>query len=637
MRPREPDGAGRIGAVLAVIVLGLGIAVRFFCLDADPDYYLWNGYVTDEGRWTAHARALALFGSIGSVGWPLHLTLAPLYQLASYAFFVAFDVSLWSSRLVSAICGSALLLTFWAALRRLATPEALVLALVMLAFELDLVVLSRIAVPEMAAMLLSALAYVLLVAERARAARLAAAGVLTAAAIGMKVTVLPVAPIFAVILLLRPREPAGAGSRGAALAAYGAGLLLPAALAGLGLLTRWPGAAPTIERTVDTVGGFIGVAELYAVAAFPFEDPVAPVLGIWTLAAGLAFLGAFGRRPGAEGDGEGRHLAAAGIWVVLYGGATLVLEYSPARYKLHLLVPLAIIVAVGLSALQRVGLGPLEVALAGLPGLRRWGVVLLLATPTACLLGPGLAVLAAMGGIDATRVRGRYACVLIALALVGTLLFRLRHRGALRLALLFPPLWVLGWLLAQRPPVWLPPPGLAFTTEEFAARWLLLAALAAVAAVAVSAGLARWEGSGARAGVLAVAVAYAVIALVRLAPGLLDPHYSIRAASRDLGQLLAGTAQPVRALESEVLFSDNRLPYRTIIGRQWPASRPELLLLGAPIRDPLRFLEREYRLVRTYAIDTSPEYVRMRLARATTPGPLPRTSIRLYQRIAPGG
>jgi Dolichyl-phosphate-mannose-protein mannosyltransferase len=636
MPPRDPDGAGRTGAVLAVIALGLGIGLRFFRLDADPDYYLWNGYVTDEGRWTAHARAMALFGDMGSVGWPLHLALAPLYQLASYGFFAALDVSLWSSRLVSAVCGSALLLTFWAAFRRLATPEALLLALVMLAFEPDLVVLSRIAVPEMAAMSLSLLAYVLLVAEGAGGARLAAAGIITAAAIGMKVTVLLVAPIFAVILLVRPPASADGRSRGAALAAYAAGLLLPVALAGLGVLTRWPDAAAGIRRTVDTVSGFIGLTEPYAVVAFPFEDPVAPVLGIWTLAAGLAFLGALVARSDAAGALEGRYLAAAGIWVVLYGGAMLVLEYFPARYKLHLLVPLAVIVAVGLTTLQRVGLGPLEAALADLRGVRRMVVVLLLAVPTAILLAPGLAVLATMGGIDVSRVRVRYACVLVALALVGALLLRLQHGGARRLALLFPPLWVLAWLIAQRPPVWLPASGPA-ATGEFAARWLLLVAAAVVGVVAVSAGLARGKGGGARWGMLAVATAYALIALVRLAPGYLDPHYSIRAASRDLGQLLAGAAQPVRTLESEALFSDNRLPYRIIHGRQWPPSRPELLLLGAPMHDPLRLLEREYRLVRTYRIYTSPEYVRMRLSRVTTPGPLPRTSIRLYQRIPPGG
>lgn len=635
MLPHEPDGVGRTGAILAMMVLGLGIALRFFRLDADPEYYLWNGYVSDEGRWTAHARAVALFGSIDSVGWPLHLALAPLYQLTSYGLFAALDVSLWSSRLVSAVCGSALLLTFWTVFRRLATPEALLLALGMLAFELDLVVMSRIAVPEMAAMSLSLLAYVLLVAERAGGARLAAAGLTTAAAIGMKVTVLPVVPIFAAILLARPRESAGGRSRGAALAAYAAGLLLPVAVAALGILTRWPGAAATIGRTVDTVGDFLGVTELYAVVAFPFEDPVAPVLGIWTLAAGLALLGALVCRSDAGGAAERRHLTAAGIWVVLHGGVMLVLEYFPARYKLHLLVPLAVIVAAGLTVLQRVGLGALEVALAGLRGPRRMAAALLLATPTAVLLGPGLAVLAAMNGIDASRLRVRYACVLVALALVGALLLRLRHGLVLRLALLFPPLSVLAWLIAQRPPVWLPSPGPATSTGEFAARWLLLVAAAAVGAVAVSAGLARWKGRGARAGVLAVATAYALIALIRLAPGYLDPHYSIREASRDLGQLLAGVAHPVRTVESEVLFSDNRLPYRIIHGRKWPASRPEVMLLGAPIEDPLRLLEREYRLARTYEIYTSPEYVRTRLSRVTTPGPLPRTSIRLYQRISP--
>ena len=48
--------------------------------------------------------------------------------------------------------------------------------------------LSRLAIPEMAAMLCELLAYLLLAGERPGRGRLVAAGVMTAAAVGMKAT-----------------------------------------------------------------------------------------------------------------------------------------------------------------------------------------------------------------------------------------------------------------------------------------------------------------------------------------------------------------------------------------------------------------------------------------------------------------
>lgn len=145
--PPETDGFGRLGRLLAVVVLAGGIALRVLYLDADPYYHSWNGYITDEGRWIAHARAMALFHNVSSVGWILHLLLAPLFQGVSYAVFALLGVSLLTSQLFTALCGSALLLIFWASLRRSVSPEALLLALGMLAIEMDLVVLSRVAVP----------------------------------------------------------------------------------------------------------------------------------------------------------------------------------------------------------------------------------------------------------------------------------------------------------------------------------------------------------------------------------------------------------------------------------------------------------------------------------------------------------
>ena len=43
------------GDVLVFLVVALGVGLRFLRLDADPYYYDWIGYVTDEGRWVDQA------------------------------------------------------------------------------------------------------------------------------------------------------------------------------------------------------------------------------------------------------------------------------------------------------------------------------------------------------------------------------------------------------------------------------------------------------------------------------------------------------------------------------------------------------------------------------------------------------
>src|SRR5438132_6787175 len=118
-------------ATISIIILGIGPRVLF--LDADPHYYDWIGYITDEGRWTDRARELALFGRLFEPVWSLHVVVAPLFQLMSYVVFALSGVSVWTSRLLSAISGCLVLIVFWIAFRRITTPEALFLGIVPLA------------------------------------------------------------------------------------------------------------------------------------------------------------------------------------------------------------------------------------------------------------------------------------------------------------------------------------------------------------------------------------------------------------------------------------------------------------------------------------------------------------------------
>ena len=447
--PTEPSRIGRLARGLSALVVAIGITLRFQDLGADPYYYEWNGYITDEGRWIAHARALTLFGGIGSVGSSLHLLLAPLFQAASFAVFALFDVSLWSARLVSAVSGSAVLAAFWATYRRAASPEALLLVLAMLAVEMDLVVLSRLAIPEMAAMALSLGGFLLILGDDPGRGRLIVAGTLTAAAVGMKATALPVVPILAAVVLARRPAPAERLTRRAALAAFAAGLLASALVAGAALVAT-EGTAP-LAGALRVVRGFVGLTDLYAFLAFPFDDTLAPVLGIWALAAWVGLLGALAAVEERADAPARRHLAAALLWAGLFAPIMLLLDYFPSRYKLHILAPLAVVTAVGLTRFQDGGLAGLESGLARLRGARRFGAALLVALPTAVVAGAALLSLGAAAGLDAGRVRARYAGMLLLLAAVAGLILLRLHRGrGIGFLVWFPLCWAGGWLLAER-------------------------------------------------------------------------------------------------------------------------------------------------------------------------------------------
>jgi hypothetical protein len=82
----------------------------------------------------------------------------------------------------------------------------------------------------------------------------------------------------------------------------------------------------------------------------------------------------------------------------------------------------------------------------------------------------------------------------------------------------------------------------------------------------------------------------------------------MRATSRQLGVLLAGTTDVIAAARTEGLFNENPLPYRSVLGRRWPARKPELIVIAFRFNDPDRLLEREYTLIGTYRLFLSPEY-----------------------------
>ena len=180
---------------LSVGVVFTGILLRCLYLDTDPRYYDWVGYITDEGRWIQGARNLALHGHVEvSSGMNFHLSMAPLFQLSNYLVFELLGVSLWTSRLFTALFGSAILVLFWRCLRRAVNPQALLVGVALLALQSDLIALSRVAVPEMVVMSFELAVYFLIVSGTSPW-QMVSAGALFLVACGMKATAALLLPV----------------------------------------------------------------------------------------------------------------------------------------------------------------------------------------------------------------------------------------------------------------------------------------------------------------------------------------------------------------------------------------------------------------------------------------------------------
>lgn len=601
-----PARLGNAGVqVLVVAVVLAGIMLRLLFLDADPDYYAWIGYITDEGRWVAHAREMALFGHLTNTDWLVHLLVAPLFQAGSYLVFLLLGVSLWSSRLLTALSGSAILVLFWLGLRRVLAPSAMLVALVLLAFEVDLVMLSRVAVPEMPAMLLQLAVYVLLVTGRPSRGRLFGAGLLLLAMVAIKATTLLMVAIFSVIVLVQPGdEPV---RRGRALLSFWAGFLTPLlpllAVLGLGWIPR-----PAAWANIGILGAFIGLSTPYSIAAFPFDTEFGPVFNVWAL--GLCLVGvAWLAQRGEPVELPLRRLyLTAGIWYGLYVPLMVVSLYFPDRYRLHILVPMAVGLAAGLTVASRVGSRKIAQVVGGRDAA---GVLALLSLslPTAAFWAPALAGVSARAGLDPTHLSLKLLCVVVALAITSWVVRRyaLSRDSLVRWLIVFPIAGVLLWLIGRRAGVldagfW-PAPRAAALPWWVVGPWV--GALAAYLLVRTGRG---WERSRWLALVPAAALCYGGLVVARVAPSYLHPRYTMKETSAALGVTLADAHDAIASSRSEGLFNGNALAYRSTLGRSWPPRKPDVIVIAFRFDDPQQVLQREYELIATYRLFISPDY-----------------------------
>jgi hypothetical protein len=592
---------------LAVALICFGILLRFLYLGADPSYSDWIGYITDEGRWTAHARGFALFGRTFDVGWPLHLLLAPLYQLSIYLIFSLSSVSVATARLLSAIAGSTLLVSFWMLMRRVVSPAALLVALTLLALEMDVLVLSRLAIPEIVVMAVQLIVYALIVATPGSPGPLALAGFLEAVAVGMKATGLPTFAIFLVVVLARPAKSYGTVK---SLAAFGAGFAGPFIGSALGWsLCCYPRGID--HAMLRTVWGFVQPSSVYGAVDFFFQDSLAPTLNAWAVALWLGIVG--WTSSDEDAPQLRRFLRTAAVWCATYSSMMLGLLYFPNRYKIHVFVPMAIVIAAGLTLFERVGLAGVDRALAldrGLAGALRVGLI---ALPTAVFWAP--LVMAGVGpATGPPHLRHQLTSVAAAFLPIAWILNTRRHRRQSNIFFVtFPLIAVVAWLALRRTsfpglPFW---PSLALST--FTGWWAAFLVAATALTILTNRGLRRASHSGENRLLTMGAVACIALSIVNVAPNYVDPHYSIREASRGLGQLLSGYGGVVSTFKGEGLFSENRLRYVSIVSeRAWQVNRPDVVVTVFDFRDSASqgVLERDYCLIARYPLYVSPECFR---------------------------
>jgi hypothetical protein len=526
-----------------------------------------------------------------------------------------------------------LLVAFWLAMRRRASAPALLVTVTMLAFQEDLIVFSRVAVPEMTVMAAQLLIYLAITSRRRRPWTLVLAGAASLFTVGIKMAALPVVGIFVLLVLIQPRDPSWDRSRWRDLTLFLTGLLSP--LIVLAALSAALGPGVVLPRTVALMNGLVSLSSLYAALGFVFENSMAPALNLWLLALWCALVG--WRAAGPVTDAASRRLLVTSVtWVAAYGVVMLGLGYFPNRYKIHIVVPMAVAIAVGLTLLERAGRARIDALFESGGGARALLIYGFLGLPTAVVIAPLLGAAVGLLGGEPERLRVKIVCTLLAIVVTALALVIVGRRRQLSSVffLVFPVTSALIWSTAQRTGLYDAPFWATTSFGPHMARWLsILLVAGGVAGVATVAGR---DAPGATF-VLAArtsALWYLVLCLPALVPAYLTPHYSIPNVSRQLATLLADAPEPIGSSGVDGLFREGRLHYLTV-HRKWPSARPRVMAIMFNFRDPYRILEREYCLTDVLPVYVSPMYFRAHAAEAPTSAL--GESVRIYRRRGANG
>lgn len=523
----------RATTVAAIGVLVAGALLRLVALSADPRYYAWSGHLTDEGRWTQQAREFALFRSLELEHWlaVVHLAVAPLYQAATLISFELFGVGFASARLVSAVAGIALLCAVWGVMRRVVSPGAALLTLVLVAFQRDLVFLSRVAVPEMAATLFEFLAFAVLVVMPRNARWAALAGVATAIGLGFKGTGFPILGVMALVIVVTHEsdDPSGRLSRVGAYLLTVVGLGVAAAgvaeaATGLGLVGRIVSFGPALIE-------FVRPGSVYDMAVFLLDGDHTPALNGWLL--GVWLLGGIvWASGGARGPARAIYIGSA-AWAIGWLAAGAFLAYFPERYAFHAMVPIAVNIGSGIAILAERTRFEVDADDATLLLPLLW-----LSVPTAVVSSTLITPLLGTIAGSPERLSVVAGCLVLALAVVATAASRTsRPRLTAAALVVFPSIAALGWLAGSWVG-WAPP---HFWPDSAGWRWPLLVSGAGLLTwVAVDRLPALQTPVGLSVSVGLAIVAYAGLGLARSLPALTSPTYTWLSAAGEIQDRFRG-------------------------------------------------------------------------------------------------
>lgn len=537
--------------------VALACIARFIHLDSDPKFEYWIGYVTDEGRWVETARNLALFGDLRL--YPiskLHLVLSPSFQAVNYVVFELAGVSFWSARIWTAACGAAILIISFLLLRRIASGVPLYLGLMVLAFEPLALSLGRVALPEVPSLLFMLLAFIAICTWQRRILGAAFGGLVMAIAISMKLTTMLMAPVFLLMVALSG-VPESARQRLLRCSAFLLGVLIPA-MTGLAVaLAAGIINAEAFPELSRLLWKFLNLGSLHTMVARFVASPTEYgnvnllLLGAWVCSWILIF------RKEYRGTPLGEIYELSGIWVAGWFIVWAPLEYTPSRYSVHCILPLAIHLVAGLSLWRTIGLARV---LASINVLRaRWGIAFFvwLVLPTAVIVWTLIMALAGLAGVANDRLVYKLFAI-VAIAGVLAVLARATRsaEGAVTGFIAFAVVAALQEMTIDQVG--------AITFSRSAAKQVLpVVELAMIGGVAWYC-LAR---STSIAGLLERTSAKALLCslalvglLLQSVPVLLQPTYSIRDASRNTARLFPGAVM-LKSPRVGSLQLETRIPY----------------------------------------------------------------------------
>lgn len=587
------DSPSRLPWILSIIAVTVGCAVRLIWPEADPDYYAWEGYIIDEGRWIENVRAFLLGHGFLDQKLNIHLMAAPAFQAVSLFVFFVLDISRWTVRLFPMICGCAVLILFWSQMRSVVGGVALVTGTALLATQEDLVMLSRVGIPEMPAMLCELAVFALILRASGNGRLLLGAGVLMLLGIGMKATTLPMAFVFGLCVLLTHE-----GNRLRSLAMFYA----PAAITGIAtmfaVVAFAPGLAAALLDGLPVFARFLSqLQDLYSVFDLPFSYTMAPTLNVLLIGVWIGMLYSISV-PSALGDLQRRWLKAAAVWAFSYVPLVAALEYYPERYMAHALVPLIIIASIATHIVVTTGLTRLVDGIGKLQPAKRMFVCAMASVPLAILLAPlALPLLAPVLG-EGNRLSSRIFALAVAWLVLSPLVSR-GNKTLLTLALILPlgafPIWLAGHRL------WGWEYWADFREPAEVVRHLFIVLGGAVAFLACWHQRLRWAKPVFHLYVMAV-VAATILPYSRLA---IEPTYTLRDVSRALAMTITEPGG-IMSHEAEGLFVDNTLEYQSHF--RWADAPAETVVSFELPGRKLRFTRQWYCLRQSYALYVSPRY-----------------------------